>query len=79
MSQARRRRFLITAGAVLDRLSGENARIVELPDVRERTRALGADPAARHEVGAGQTASVVPPTVHQVLNPNAGPCRCLLV
>ena len=34
-----------TPKAVLAKLSGEVARIVELPDVRERLRGLGADPA----------------------------------
>ncbi|MGH6629135.1 MAG: tripartite tricarboxylate transporter substrate binding protein [Burkholderiales bacterium] len=34
-----------TPKALLDKLSGEIARIVELPDVKERLRALGADPA----------------------------------
>ena len=34
-----------TPKALLARLSGEIARIVELPDVKERMRALGADPA----------------------------------
>jgi len=34
-----------TPRALLSRLSGEVARIVELPDVKERLRALGADPA----------------------------------
>jgi tripartite-type tricarboxylate transporter receptor subunit TctC len=34
-----------TPKAILDKLSGEVARIVELPDVRERLRAVGADPA----------------------------------
>jgi len=34
-----------TPKAQLDKLSGEIARIVELPDVKERLRALGADPA----------------------------------
>lgn len=36
-------------------------------------------PAARHEVAAGQTATVTPPTVHQVSNPGKAPCRFLLV
>jgi quercetin dioxygenase-like cupin family protein len=36
-------------------------------------------PAARHEVGVGQTATVTPPTVHHVSNPGAKPCRFLLV
>jgi tripartite-type tricarboxylate transporter receptor subunit TctC len=34
-----------TPKALLDKLSSEIARIVELPDVKERLRALGADPA----------------------------------
>ncbi len=34
-----------TPKAVLDKLSGDIARIVELPDVKERLRGLGADPA----------------------------------
>lgn len=34
-----------TPKALLSKLSGEVARIVELPDVKERLRALGADPA----------------------------------
>ena len=37
------------------------------------------EPAARHEVGAGQMASVTPPTVHQVSNPGNAICRFLLV
>ena len=37
------------------------------------------EPAARHEVGAGQMASVTPPTVHQVSNPGGAICRFLLV
>ena len=37
------------------------------------------DPAARHEVGAGQTAVVTPPTVHHVSNSGAVQCRFLLV
>lgn len=36
-------------------------------------------PAARHELGAGQAATVTPPTVHQVSNPGKAPCRFLLV
>ena len=36
-------------------------------------------PAARHELGAGQSASVTPLTVHQVSNPAAAPCRFLLI
>jgi len=37
------------------------------------------EPAARHELGAGQTASVTPSTVHQVSNPAKSPCRFLLI
>ena len=37
------------------------------------------DPAARHEVGAGQFATVGPPTVHHVSNPGAQPCRFVLI
>jgi quercetin dioxygenase-like cupin family protein len=37
------------------------------------------DPAARHEIGAGQSASVTPPTVHHVSNPGTQPCRFLLI
>lgn len=36
-------------------------------------------PAVRHEVGTGQSATVTPPTVHQVSNPGKVPCRFLLV
>jgi quercetin dioxygenase-like cupin family protein len=36
-------------------------------------------PAARHEVGAGQTARVSPATVHQVSNRSGAPCRFLLI
>ena len=36
-------------------------------------------PAARHELGAGQAASVTPSTVHQVSNPAKSPCRFLLI
>lgn len=36
-------------------------------------------PAARHEVAAGQTTTVTPPTVHQVSNPGKAPCRFLLI
>ena len=36
-------------------------------------------PAARHEVGAGQSATVAPPTVHHVSNPGMRPCRFLLI
>ena len=37
------------------------------------------DPAARHEVGVGQFATVTPPTVHYVSNSRAQLCRFLLV
>jgi hypothetical protein len=37
------------------------------------------DPAARHEVGAGQTASVTSSTAHQVSNPAGALCRFLLI
>jgi quercetin dioxygenase-like cupin family protein len=37
------------------------------------------DPAVRHEVGAGQTASVTPSTPHHVSNQAAAPCRFLLI
>ena len=37
------------------------------------------DPPAHHEVGAGQVATVTPPTVHHVSNPGTQPCRFLLV
>lgn len=37
------------------------------------------DPAVRHEVGPGQTASVAPATIHHVSNPGAQPCRFLLI
>lgn len=37
------------------------------------------NPAARHEVGAGQSATVTPPTAHHVSNPTREPCRFLLV
>jgi len=36
-------------------------------------------PAARHDLGAGQSASVTPPTVHQVANRSDAPCRFLLI
>ena len=36
-------------------------------------------PAARHELGAGQTATVTPSTAHQVSNPATAPCRFLLI
>lgn len=37
------------------------------------------EPAARHEVPAGGSATVTPPTVHQVSNRSSAPCRFLLV
>ena len=37
------------------------------------------EPAARHELGAGQAATVAPATVHQVSNPAKSPCRFLLI
>jgi quercetin dioxygenase-like cupin family protein len=37
------------------------------------------DPAARHELAAGQSTTVTPPTVHQVSNRAAVPCRFLLI
>jgi len=36
-------------------------------------------PPARHEVTVGQSASVVPPTVHQVSNQSRQRCRFLLI
>ena len=36
-------------------------------------------PAAHHEIGVGETATVTPPTAHHVSNPTAKPCRFLLV
>lgn len=36
-------------------------------------------PAARHELGPGHTTTVTPPTVHQVSNASAVPCRFLLI
>lgn len=36
-------------------------------------------PAARRELGAGQSATVTPSTAHQVSNQAAAPCRFLLV
>jgi len=36
-------------------------------------------PAARHEVGVGQSATVTPPTVHHVSNQGTRPCRFLLI
>ena len=43
--------------------------------VRIETR----DPPARHELGAGQFATVKPPTVHHVSNAGGQACRFLLV
>jgi quercetin dioxygenase-like cupin family protein len=37
------------------------------------------NPAARHELAAGHSATVTPPTVHQVSNPAGRPCRFLLI
>ena len=37
------------------------------------------EPAARHQVGAGQSATVTPPTVHHVSNPGTRSCRFLLI
>jgi len=37
------------------------------------------NPAARHEVGVGQMAIVMPPTAHRVLNSGTAPCRFLLI
>lgn len=37
------------------------------------------EPAARHELGAGQSATVMPPVVHQVSNASGAPCRFLLI
>jgi quercetin dioxygenase-like cupin family protein len=37
------------------------------------------DPPQRHEIRAGQTATVTPPTVHSVSNRGEEPCRFLLV
>ena len=37
------------------------------------------NPAARHEIGAGQFANVTPPTAHHVSNPTDQPCRFLLI
>ena len=37
------------------------------------------DPPARHELAAGKSATVTPPTVHQVSNPGRQACRFLLV
>ena len=37
------------------------------------------NPAARHEITAGQSATVTPPTVHHLSNLSTRPCRFLLV
>jgi mannose-6-phosphate isomerase-like protein (cupin superfamily) len=37
------------------------------------------EPRARYEILVGQSATVRPPTVHQVSNPGKQPCRFLLV
>lgn len=37
------------------------------------------NPPARHEIGIGQSATVTPPTVHRVSNPDTQTCRFLLV
>lgn len=37
------------------------------------------DPAARHEITAGRSATVTPSTVHRVSNVGRQPCRFLLV
>jgi len=37
------------------------------------------EPAARHEVRAGGSATVTPQSVHRVSNPSAAPCRFLLI
>ena len=37
------------------------------------------NPAARHDVGVGETATVTPPTAHHVSNPAGEPCRFLLI
>ena len=37
------------------------------------------DPAARHELGAGQAATVTPATAHQVSDPAKSRCRFLLI
>lgn len=43
--------------------------------VRVETR----DPAVRHDLGAGQSASVTPGVVHQVSNPAKSSCKFLLI
>jgi len=37
------------------------------------------NPPSRHEIAAGQSAAVTPPTVHHVSNPGKNPCRFLLI
>jgi mannose-6-phosphate isomerase-like protein (cupin superfamily) len=37
------------------------------------------DPPGSHQIGAGQCATVTPPTVHHVSNPGGKPCRFLLI
>ena len=37
------------------------------------------DPAAHHEIGAGQSAIVTPPTIHHISNPGTQRCRFLLI
>ena len=37
------------------------------------------NPAARYEIGVGQSGTVKPSTVHHVLNPGKQPCRFLLI
>jgi len=37
------------------------------------------NPSARHEISAGQSATVTPPTVHHLSNSSTRPCRFLLV
>ena len=37
------------------------------------------NPPARHEISAGQSATVTPPTVHHLSNSSTQPCRFLLV
>jgi quercetin dioxygenase-like cupin family protein len=37
------------------------------------------NPPARHELGTGQSGTVIPGTVHQVLNPAKSPCKFLLI
>ena len=37
------------------------------------------NPPARHEIGVGECATVMPPTVHHISNPSTRPCRFLLV